>query len=778
MTALLLALAVLQGHGLEATASVDRTELRVGEELLLTIRARALAADPVRITIPPLGGFAMVGSRELTEVSIGPGGTRVRTTVRELRLRAEWPGRRVIAPIRVAQGARVVEVAPLVVQVDSALAGAAAGLSPVARALLDTTPPPDSTHRVTVSVLVPTRPVLAGQQVDLVAAAWFPRDLRLRLRRPPVITLRTPDGVWAYPQAVPGDVAVSRLVRGRWLDLFVAHQVVFPLQPGRIAVPPAAVDFALPVTYSFFSREDRYSFQSDSAFLVVVAPPETGRPSDDRGVVGADLALEVDVSDAETRAGEPIDVAATITGTGNVALWPEPVLRWPRGFRAYAAQSVARLEPQGGRVAGSKTFEYLVVPDSVGAFVLPDVRYAYYDSGARAYRVARSLPRPLAVSPGIEPRAARALPPLAPPTRPSTADRLAGRLFPWGWVALLLTPPLLALLRLRRAAPRQPRAARGGPVPPLIALEREFHSVLASHVPDPALRDGEGLAQALRAAGVDGPVAEHVTRLRDRLRAARFGPRKAGDSAELAAELRQVLKFLDGEPTRRQGRRARRMALLLALAMPPSLEAQAPGAEALYEAGALRAAADSFAARAEREPQLPSHWYNLGATLYRAGSDGKAIAAWTRAARLAPRDPMIRRARRLLPPPDAASDTLLEVSPATPGEWALLAAACWVAFWLLVRRPGRTGLAVLFAVILLAAAVPGWIEWRRRTRPVAVVLQAGTALRAAPYGSAAALGSLDAGSAIVVARTYGAWVEVRRKDGVHGWMLAGEVARL
>ena len=58
--------------------------------------------------------------------------------------------------------------------------------------------------------------------------------------------------------------------------------------------------------------------------------------------------------------------------------------------------------------------------------------------------------------------------------------------------------------------------------------------------------------------------------------------------------------------------------------------AQTMTAEALYEAGALRAAADSFAARAAGSPRVPAHWYNLGATLYRAGADGKAMAAWTR----------------------------------------------------------------------------------------------------------------------------------------------------
>src|SRR2546421_10663759 len=40
-------------------------------------------------------------------------------------------------------------------------------------------------------------------------------------------------------------------------------------------------------------------------------------------------------------------------------------------------------------------------------------------------------------------------------------------------------------------------------------------------------------------------------------------------------------------------------------------------AEALYDIGALRAAADSFAARAAARPGVAAHWYNLGATLYR-----------------------------------------------------------------------------------------------------------------------------------------------------------------
>src|SRR5205823_772108 len=190
-----------------------------------------------------------------------------------------------------------------------------------------------------------------------------------RLRRAPILTLQTPEGVWSYPGAAPSEVAASRLVRGRWLDLFVAHEAVFPLTPGRILIPPATVEYAVPASFSFFSREDRYSL---------------------------------------------------------------------------------RIEARDGRIAGAKTFHYLVMPDSVGSFQMPAVRYPYYDLAAGAGAVATLAPRPLIVAAGLEPRAARALPPLEHRGGPVWTDELAHDLVPWGWLVLLVGPPLLAWPWMRR----------------------------------------------------------------------------------------------------------------------------------------------------------------------------------------------------------------------------------------------------------------------------------------------------------------------------------------
>ncbi|HEV2751267.1 MAG TPA: BatD family protein [Gemmatimonadales bacterium] len=769
----------------DVTARVDRTHLAAGEDLTLTIRARTRSPEPIGVVLPGLTGFTIVGSREVSEVTIGGVGGPVRTTTRELQLRAGRPGTLVIGPVRVHQGNREVTTSPVTVTVDSADAVLATVFSPSARRLVQAAREPARNDRVALSVILPGDSVLVGQQLDVIAAAWFPRELRARLRQAPVLTLQTPEGVWSYPGAAPSEVALSRLVRGQWMDVFVAHQAVFPLAPGRIVIPPALVEYAVPATFSFFSREDRYSLRSDTVTVTVLALPARGGRPDDQPVAAQGLGLNLDMDPASGRVGEPIAMTASVSGVGNVALWPEPVMRWPPAFRAYSGETGMRLEPRDGRIAGTKIFHYLVMPDSAGSFVLPEVRYPYYDLVAGDYRVASIAPRTLAVAPGIEPRAARALPPLATGDAPTWTDSLANGLVPWGWLALLVGPPVLAWLWRRReerepAAAQVPRPVR---LTRLGQLEREFHAVLASQVPDARARDGDGLARALRATGLDSAVAGHVMRLRDRLRASRYGPRGQGDAAALAAELEQVLQVLDAEPgrTRRLGSVAM-LVTLMALAMGEGGErrvaAQGPSAEALYRAGALRAAADSFAGRAAAHPDVAAHWYNLGATLYRAGADGKATAAWTRAVRLAPRDPLIGRTRDLLASPDAPSEALLTPGWATPGEWALVAALLWTVAWLAVATRRRRTIVLGLALLTAAATALAAREGMRRARPLAIVLNPATPVRAAPYGNASAASTVEAGAALLIERRWGPWLEVRRADGIRGWVLVTEVARL
>ena len=54
--------------------------------------------------------------------------------------------------------------------------------------------------RPAVALVASADTVSVGEQVDVVTAAWFPRDLRLQLRRPPTLQPPVIDGVWSYPR--------------------------------------------------------------------------------------------------------------------------------------------------------------------------------------------------------------------------------------------------------------------------------------------------------------------------------------------------------------------------------------------------------------------------------------------------------------------------------------------------------------------------------------------------------------------------------------------------
>lgn len=789
---LLFALALLQGTQASLAASVDHAHLRVGDQLTLSIQAKSRSTEPLTLLLPGLSGFALVGSREATQVSLGGGaGPSERITVRELTLVAERPGRLVIGAIAAVQGGWRARTTPIVITVDSS--GLSTTVSGVTRGLLASAPPPTRTDQVSLTLVASRDTVWPGAQLDVVAAAWFPRAVKNQLTRDPVLSLPTPVGAWGLPPDGPAHVAASRQVRGQWMDLFVIHQTLFPLAGGggRLALPPATLEYALPVTASILTREERYALTSDSLVITVRPLPADGRPADDRGTVGHALSLSLGLDTAPARVGEPMQITTTVAGTGNVTLWPEPEIDWPPSLHAYTGEDETKVDPQDGVIAGTKTVRYLVVPDSAGSVILPEIRYPYFDPTNGAYVVARVAPRTLAVAPGLGVSATRPVLPLLPPSEPALSLTLAREWWPWVWLAVLALPPFVVLLdRVRRRPRAEPSSA--APTPPaggttrLGRLERDFQNTLSAYVSDADARDGDALASALRAAGLEHAVAGHVVRLRDRLRAARYGPRGVADQAELAEELTQVLKVLGADPGTGRGgpgggggpRRSFHVVAMLALVLlPRGSRAQSPHAEALYGAGALRVAADSFAARAARNPQDPAAWYDLGAASYRAGADGRAAAAWAKAARLAPRNPLIRRARALLVSPDVASEDLLSPGPLTVWEWMMLAALGWVLWWggLLVRR---RGLSFFFAVLTIVAAGAGAYEWWWQRRPVVVVVAPPASVHSAPFSEASAASSLPAGAAAFVVQTYGGWVEIARPDGIQGWVLASEVMRL
>jgi tetratricopeptide (TPR) repeat protein len=427
-----------------------------------------------------------------------------------------------------------------------------------------------------------------------------------------------------------------------------------------------------------------------------------------------------------------------------------------------------------GQVGGIKSFRYLVVPDSVGPLALPPVSYSYYDLAARAYQVAGTGAASLPVAAGQSASSAALPPALLPGGSPALARRMAQVVPDWGWVVLLLLPPLAVFgrgwhpRRRRRVAP-PPAGLRGA--------EEVLDAVVRSLVPDPDHRSRTGLAAAVRAAGGDADTAWRLAAAREQLLARRYGPGEISEEdAALVTEVQELMRRLGGSL---RGWRGRGVVTGLVMGLlAGGLVAQSPPPEQLYESGALRAAAEGFARRAELEPTVAAHWYDLGAAYYRLGLTGHAAAAWQRARRLDPREPTIRRALRLTPPPDAASARWTWSPPVTPDELLLLGALGWLAGWVAwVLRPRQRDRWAVLLVFSAATAAAGFglRGWYRR--PVGIVLDQ-TTLRLSPHGRAPVLGPLEAGGAVQILRNDRGWILVRVADSREGWVASDAIAAI
>ena len=752
IASLLLLLAVQQAdRPPDVMLAVDRDRVALGEVITFTIRVASRQSDPIRVDLPSLGGFELESRSERNDVTSGAAPTR--TTTIQLRLRATTSGEWRLGPVNVRQGVSYAQGDPVTVTIEGGTpAPVAAGISPRLERLLQRATPPDLLGQAGITVAMSDSDVLVGEQVDVVTIAWFERGLRQQLRRAPTVEAPRIEGVWTYPQPVPGGIAASREVGGNWYDLFVLHQVVFPLTPGRVSVAPARLQYSVPLAYQFFSQEEAYKLESQTQSFTARPLPDGGREPMFAGAVGRNLVVSQSVTPAVGRQGEAFTVDIVMRGEGNVALWPKPDVRWPPAIRVYPDAATEELTMREGRLAGAKRFRFLLVADSAGTIALPGVRVQYFDPAAGRYQVATGAGPLMVVAPRGEAMASRAEP---PPIRLVQGRPLAVALresVPGiGWLLVALAPVLAVVL------PRIPRRSRG--------LREPADSG------DPLRRVERRIAETLAKGRLPPEDAAVLRRMRDNLQNARFSPTGRSGATALLADAEAVLARVasqSGNGLRRWRRRTGALGVLV-IAGAGSLEPQTQP-EKYYEAGAYRSAETGFRERALSSSSSTTHWFNLGAAAYRAGDDAAALVAWVRAARLSPRDGVIRRALLLVPPSDAAATAALGVSPVTPAELWLMGMIAWLAGWsgiLWSRRwAGRWLVLVAGGLVLfgLSQALERWYA-----RPIAIARN-NQRLRLSPHELAPAVGEVPRLGLLVLGRNRGEWVQVDDGNAQRGWI--------
>jgi tetratricopeptide (TPR) repeat protein len=665
--------------------------------------------------------------------------------------------------------------------------------SVVARARIDTS------SGLELASAAAAETVYVGQQATYEVAVFLNQTVRERLRRNPTFYPPEMQAMLAYDLPAPSRAARER-VGSQCFDALVYRRALFPLVAGRLVIPPAQLVYSTGLSSSsLFSREESHELQTDSVTIIAVEPPVSGRPTEYSGAVG-DLRLESELDSTRSRVGDPLLVTVRVAGTGNVKLFPRPVIRVPWAGLVAADERV-RIDSNNARVGGSKEFDWVLTPRIAGEFDVPPVRYGYFDPARRRYEIASTPAGRMRVGPGVLASADTGQAESALAIRTSYGGPAWQPLHaqPLFWLAMLIAPLPALVGRARRRTAAAQRAAPPDPMRVLmhsaardaVTLRRQFVKGLAQRLgcnPEDFTHPG-ALERALRRAGVSSVTSARAESLLRALDAAAYaGQARLPQDATRAA--RAIAAAVNVEALRRVELPFSVPAILLAvsvvaagsaMAADPAAEHFARGVSA-YMRHDYGSAQTAFGVAAELSPRSADAWANFGTAAWSRADTAAALLGWRQGLAIEP----------------AASDlqhyvkAIRDLGPTAPG-WVpplprdaavWLFAALWFAGWTiawLAQRPRAwqpSWLGRFSLPMIVCSMIVGVIAIEVQT------LVSGTRLavvrRTTPLTTDPAIG-MDRGPAVgtgeivrIVGRR-GAWTRVEAAEDRDGWIAASQL---
>lgn len=233
-----------------------------------------------------------------------------------------------------------------------------------------------------------------------------------------VSKLPTFEGAWAEDFELPKQPAlVNEVYEGKPYRVATLKQsALFPSQSGRLRVSPMEIVCAVQVQSQRRSNDPFDQFFNDSFFrslqtseveiasnqiaLTVDRLPD-GAPEGFGNAVGS-YTFDASIDKQELKAGEAVTLKVTVAGTGNIKLLTMPRPTVPGDIEVFEPTLDESIKREGGKVSGSKSAEYVLVPRNAGTRSIEPMTFSFFDPSSRSYRTLRSKPFSLTVSPGRE----------------------------------------------------------------------------------------------------------------------------------------------------------------------------------------------------------------------------------------------------------------------------------------------------------------------------------------------------------------------------------------
>ncbi len=204
-------------------------------------------------------------------------------------------------------------------------------------------------------------------------------------------------GFWSQDIETPNQISLQREnVNGTIYNVGVLRKtILFPQRSGKIKIDPFELDCI--VQQKAGKRRNFFGELVDvykDIEVQLVSPPRTvnvmplpvGKPASFSGAVGTDFKLSATIDHNQIKNNESLTLKVKISGNGNLKLIDKINIDFPQTFEVYDPKVKENINNTAGGARGTKTFEYLIIPREQGDYVIPGIKFSYFDVKDKKYK--------------------------------------------------------------------------------------------------------------------------------------------------------------------------------------------------------------------------------------------------------------------------------------------------------------------------------------------------------------------------------------------------------
>jgi hypothetical protein len=180
------------------------------------------------------------------------------------------------------------------------------------------------------------------------------------------------------------------------------QNALFPTRSGAHRIDPLVMSCSIPKSGRrrgslfdsifddpFFGRSQTHLVRSEAIEVEALPLPKSGQPDDFSGAVGR-FAISVEAQPRSVPVGDPVTVRVRVEGEGNFQAVGVPVLADIDGFKVYDPKQIDEEGIVEDRYAGSRTLDYILIPERAGSLKIPAVSFSYFNPSQVVYETVES----------------------------------------------------------------------------------------------------------------------------------------------------------------------------------------------------------------------------------------------------------------------------------------------------------------------------------------------------------------------------------------------------